>query len=85
MQFTEVAQLESAFEADILINALEASKIPFIINPHRETAYSGLFLEQRGWGSLLAPPEHHKTARGLLERLRESENEPESNPEELDP
>lgn len=70
MDYTEVAQLDSPFEAEVLKDALEEEGLHFIINPHRETAFSGLFIEERGWGSLLAPPGEHARARAILEEVR---------------
>lgn len=71
MDYTEVAQIESPFEAEVLKDALDVDEIHFIINPHQETAFSGLFVEERGWGSLLVPPEQHDLARAVLKTVRE--------------
>ena len=71
MDYTEVAQIESPFEAEVLKDALEAEGIHFIINSHWDTAFSGAFVEERGWGSLLVPPGQHEKAREVLTVVRE--------------
>lgn len=70
MDYTEVAQIDSPFEAEVLKDALEEEGIHFIINPHQETAFGGLFVEERGWGSLLVPNAEHERARRVLGDVR---------------
>ena len=70
MNFTEAAILESPFEAEMLKDALDDAGIPFIIKPHRETAYSGIFIDQKGWGSLHTPKAHHEASKAILTELR---------------
>lgn len=78
MDYTEVAQIDSPFEADVIADAFDDEGIPYIINPHMETAFSGLFAEARGWGSLLVPAGDHSRALALLEEVRKNiaESEP---------
>lgn len=70
MNFSDAATLESPFEAEMIKDALEEAEIPFIIRPHRETAYSGLFIDQKGWGTLLASKDNHGECKRILGELR---------------
>ncbi len=45
----------SRFEADIISQALRREGIPCACKTHEDTAYDGIFVLQRGWGSILVP------------------------------
>lgn len=84
---------EDHFEAEILMGALQVEGITCVCTSHEEIAYDGLFVLQRGWGSILVSAEQAPRARQIIEealrvygkksasaeaKLRETETEPES-------
>lgn len=60
------------FEADLLVHGLEQEGIPVRLRTYEETAYDGLFVPQRGWGTLFVPEEDKEKARDLIKRLMET-------------
>jgi hypothetical protein len=61
--------LNSRFEADLLMDALEREAIPALLRTFEETPYDGLFVVQRGWGQILVPKAHVEAARDIIEPL----------------
>ncbi|MHB8109905.1 MAG: putative signal transducing protein [Syntrophorhabdaceae bacterium] len=47
-----VHTIESIFEMDMIKDALDNNGIPYTIKEHRDTAYDGLFILQKGFASL---------------------------------
>jgi hypothetical protein len=46
-----VHTIESIFEMDMIKDALDKEDIPYTIKEHRDTAYDGLFILQKGFAS----------------------------------
>jgi hypothetical protein len=63
---------ENRFEADIISQALEREGIPCICRRHEETAYDGLFVPQRGWGTILVPIPMRERAMEIIREVREA-------------
>lgn len=57
---------ENRFEADIITQALDREGIPVVCRAHEETAYDGLFIPQRGWGSILVPTAQKERALEII-------------------
>jgi hypothetical protein len=57
------------FEADLLLHALEQEEIPVRLRIYEETPYDGLFVPQRGWGTLFVPEAYEDGARELIHRI----------------
>jgi len=53
-----VHTIESIFEMDMLKDALDKEDIPYTIKEHRDTAYDGLFILQKGFASEPFPMWH---------------------------
>jgi len=65
-----VAGLVNEIEAQVLAGILEEGKIPYLIRSYRDTAYDGLFQEQKGWGAIFAPEEYRQEIEDILASLR---------------
>jgi hypothetical protein len=61
-----VHTLADRFEADLLKSALEGEGIPAIVKSFVETAYSGLFVSQKGWGLILVPADRVEAAAEII-------------------
>lgn len=82
-----VHTLADQFEADVLKSALEGESIPAVFRSFVETAYSGLFVDQKGWGLILVPEDMAEAAGEVIRSaLREAETAVlYSDPLEIDP
>jgi hypothetical protein len=75
-RLVSVHTLANRFEADILRSALEGEGIPAIFKSFVETAYSGLFVSQKGWGLILVPEDRAEAAGEIIRSvLEEAETE----------
>ena len=69
--------IANPFEASMLEESLRSAQIPFAMEPHHETAHSGIFVPSRSWGSVVVPERHAEETLLLLQEIRETftENE----------
>ena len=67
--YVSVHTLNDRFEADLIMDALEREDVPAILRPFVETAYTGLFVPQKGWGRILVPEEMTSKAKAIIEPL----------------
>ena len=70
--FIRVETIENQFEADVIKNALENEQIPVMVRSFHDTAYDGIYIPQKGWGSVLVPEEHKEKAREIIAALKSS-------------
>ncbi|MDY6851323.1 MAG: hypothetical protein SV487_04505 [Thermodesulfobacteriota bacterium] len=64
--------LENRFEADLITEALTAEGIDFILRTYQDTAYDGLFVTQKGYGTLSVNEEDETMAMDLVRGIRAS-------------
>ncbi len=87
-QFTSVYTLANRFEADLLMDALRQEGIPALLRGFEETAYTGLFVPQKGWGRIMVPREMKDAAREIVDAFVEdvrSTDAPFTKASEIDP
>ena len=65
-----VTSLDNEFEAEMLRNALDDNEIPCLIQSFRETAFDGLFIPQRSWGTLITREDQAEAALKIVQELR---------------
>lgn len=86
IEYVKVHTLSDRFEADVITDALEQEGIPVIVRRFVDTAYSNIFVPQKGWGLIMVPRENEDLAREIISDLSELEHEglspaePESEP-----
>jgi hypothetical protein len=68
--YKRVAILENQIEAGLLESILLERGIPHLLRSYHDTAYDGLFQNQRGWGELSAPQGHIEEIMEILLDLR---------------
>jgi hypothetical protein len=51
-KWVKVHTIENIFEMDVLKAALERESIEYALKEHKDTAYDGLFILQKGYASL---------------------------------
>jgi hypothetical protein len=62
--------LRNEFEAEVVRDTLQNEGIVSWIQPHRETALSGVFIPQRAWGSLVVRMDQAEQALQILREIR---------------
>ena len=65
-----VHTIESIFEMDMIKGALDAEGIPYTIKEHRDTAYDGLFILQKGYASLFVEENDRGRVLEIIKRIR---------------
>ena len=83
-QLVRIACIQNQFEAELLDQALRDKRIWFVIEEHRDSAYSDLFVFQRGWGRLIVRRDQAEIALNELAAIRALPETPSVDlPEEL--
>jgi hypothetical protein len=65
-----VHTIESIFEMDMIKGALDAEGISYTIKEHRDTAYDGLFILQKGYASLFVEENDRGRVLEIIKRIR---------------
>ena len=65
-----VHTIESIFEMDMIKSALDAEGISYTIKEHRDTAYDGLFILQKGYASLFVEENDRGRVLEIIKRIR---------------
>jgi len=69
-RWTKVHTAESVFEMETIKEALEREGIEYVVRQHRDTAYDGLFILQKGYASFLVRRKDEAAANKVIERVR---------------
>jgi hypothetical protein len=64
--------LDNLFQADLLIDALGKAQIPFLVREYKDTAYDGLFVTQKGWGTVMVEETKLEEAKAISKDLLDS-------------
>ena len=67
---TNIYTIESIFEMDMIKGALDADGISYTIKEHRDTAYDGLFILQKGYASLFVHEDDRERVLDIVKRIR---------------
>lgn len=65
-----VHTIENIFEMDMIKGALDAEGISYTIKEHRDTAYDGLFILQKGYASLYVEENDRGRVLEIIKRIR---------------
>jgi hypothetical protein len=71
MNWTKLITLDNQFQADLLTDALEKAEIPFLVREYKDTAYDGLFVTQKGWGTVMVEETRREEAKKIVKELLE--------------
>ena len=69
-RWTKVHTAESVFEMETIKEALGGEGIEYLVRQHRDTAYDGLFILQKGYASFLVRRKDEAAAKNVIERVR---------------
>lgn len=69
MKWIKLITLDNRFQADLLTDALEKCHIPLLVREYKDTAYDGLFVTQKGWGTVMVDAARLEEAKTITEEL----------------
>lgn len=69
MKWIKLITLDNRFQADLLTDALEKCHIPLLVREYKDTAYDGLFVTQKGWGTVMVDASRLEEAKTITEEL----------------
>ena len=69
-QLVRVRGLRHVFEAELLAQSLREQHIWFVIEENQDSAYSNLFVFQRGWGEFVVRRDQAETVLTVLATIR---------------
>ena len=73
MKWIKLITLDNRFQADLLTDALAKNDIPFLVREYKDTAYDGLFVGQKGWGTVMVDEAGLEEAKTITEELFKSQ------------
>jgi hypothetical protein len=62
--------VENIFEMDVLKAALERESIEYVMKEHKDTAYDGLFILQKGYASLFVRQQDETRVAAIITRIK---------------
>lgn len=62
--------VENIFEMDVLKAALERESIEYVMKEHKDTAYDGLFILQKGYASLFVREQDEPRVAAIITRIK---------------
>jgi hypothetical protein len=71
MNWKKLITLDNRFQADLLTDAFAKAEIPFLVREYKDTAYNGLFVTQKGWGTVMVEESKWEEAKTMAEELFE--------------
>jgi hypothetical protein len=69
-QLVRVGGLRHVFEAELLAQTLREQRLWFVIEENQDSAYSNLFVFQRGWGQLVVRRDQVEAVLTVLATIR---------------
>jgi hypothetical protein len=62
--------VENIFEMDMIKDALEKESIDYIVKEHKDTAYDGLFILQKGYATFQVKERDEAAARAVVAKVK---------------
>ncbi len=62
--------VENIFEMDVIKDALDKESIDYLIREHKETAYDGLFILQKGYATFFVKERQKEQAKAVVARIK---------------
>ena len=69
-KWVKVHTIESIFEMDMIKDALEKEGFAYTIKEHKDTAYDGLFILQKGYATLFVEEWDKKKVQTIVKRIK---------------
>ncbi len=71
-QWVKAGTVENRFEGDRISQALHEAGIPFLIKSYLDTAYDGLYIPQKGWGTVMVSKKDQEEAERLISEVKKT-------------
>ena len=62
--------VESIFESDMLKGALDREGIEYIVREHKDTAYDGIFILQKGYATFFVREKDEAATRTVIQQIK---------------
>jgi hypothetical protein len=62
--------VESIFESDVLKDALDREGIEFMVREHKDTAYDGIFILQKGYATFFVREKDEAAAQTVVQQIK---------------
>ena len=62
--------VESIFESDVLKDALDNEGIEYMVREHKDTAYDGIFILQKGFATFFVRAKDEAAAQTVIRRIK---------------
>lgn len=69
-KWTKVHTVENIFEMDVIKDALDKESIDYLIKEHKETAYDGLFILQKGYATIFVKEKEKAQAKAIIAKIK---------------
>ncbi|HAR95398.1 MAG TPA: hypothetical protein DCR97_05480 [Deltaproteobacteria bacterium] len=69
-RWIKVHTTENIFETDTVRDALEKEDIEYVVREHKDTAYDGLFILQKGYATIFVEEENEAAAKEIIQRIQ---------------
>ena len=71
-KWVKAGTIENRFEGDRISQTLQEAGIPFLIKSFLDTAYDGLYIPQKGWGSVMVSENHKEEAERIISEIKKT-------------
>jgi hypothetical protein len=62
--------VESIFELDVIKDALDREGIEYIVREHKDTAYDGIFILQKGYATFFVRQKDEAAAQAVIRQIK---------------
>ncbi len=69
-RWVKVHTVESIFEMDVLKDALDREGVEYVVKEHKDTAYDGLFILQKGYATFFVRKKDEASAEALVQQIK---------------
>jgi hypothetical protein len=69
-KWVKVHTVESIFEMDVLKDALDREGIEYVVKEHKDTAYDGLFILQKGYATFFVREKDEAAAKAVIQQIK---------------
>jgi hypothetical protein len=69
-RWKKIHTVENIFEMDMIKDALDKESIDYLVKEHKDTAYDGLFILQKGYAAFLVKERDEAAARAVVAKVK---------------
>jgi hypothetical protein len=62
--------VESIFESDVLKDAFDREGIEYLVREHKDTAYDGIFILQKGYATFFVRKKDEAAAKAVIRQIK---------------